>query len=72
MTHPLEAASAPPVDHSDAVTRDIAAIRARIRDAEKARDAWREAGREEKYLEAFVAVEALLLEMEARSRDSNT
>lgn len=72
MNHPLAAATPPPVDHADSVAHDIATIRARIRDAEKARDAWRAAGREEKYLEAYVTVEALLLQMEARARESST
>ncbi len=48
--------------------QDIEAIKARIAEAEFARDAWRAAGREEKYLEAYVTVEALLLQLDARSR----
>lgn len=71
MTHPIEPALPSNDDRASAAKRDIDAIRARIRDAEEARDAWRAAGREEKYLEAYVTVEALVLQMEARSRQSN-
>lgn len=50
------------------IQQDIDAIKARISKAESERDAWRAAGREEKYLEAYVTVEALLLQLEERSR----
>jgi hypothetical protein len=49
--------------------QDVDAIRARISEAESERDAWRAAGREEKYLEAYVTVEALLLQLDAHSRE---
>ena len=48
--------------------QDIEAIKTRLCEAESARDAWRAAGREEKYLEAYVTVEALRLQLDARSR----
>lgn len=46
----------------------IDAIRARLSQAEAQRDAWLATGREEKYLEAYVMVEALVLQLEARTR----
>lgn len=47
---------------------DIDAFKARIARAESARDAWRVAGREEKYLEAYFLVEALELQLGERLR----
>lgn len=47
---------------------DVAAIKKRIAKAESERDAWRAAGPEEKYLEAYFAVEALQLQLDARVR----
>jgi hypothetical protein len=54
--------------HATTVQQDIDAIKARISKAESERDAWRAASREEKYLEAYVTVEALLLQLNERSR----
>jgi len=54
--------------HATTIQQDIDAINARIAKAESERDAWRAAGREEKYLEAYVTVEALLLQLNERSR----
>ena len=48
---------------------EIAALRARIRNAESERDAWRASGRREKYLEAYLMVDALELPRE-RLRNS--
>jgi hypothetical protein len=48
--------------------KDIDAIWARITRAESERDAWRAAGRQEKYLEACVAVEALFSQFGALFR----
>lgn len=48
--------------------QDIDAIRTRISKAESERDAWRAAGREEKYLEAYVTVEALHMQLDAQTR----
>lgn len=47
---------------------DTTAIRARIARAESERDAWRAAGSEEKYLEAYVTVEALRMQLDERAR----
>lgn len=46
----------------------IDAIRARLSRAEAERDAWRATGHEDRYLEAYVMVEALVLQLEARTR----
>ena len=43
---------------------DIDSFKARIAEAETKRDAWRVAGREEKYLEAYFMVEALTLQLD--------
>ena len=45
---------------------DITAINDRIARAESARNAWRAAGREEKYLEAYFLVEALEAQLAER------
>ncbi len=47
---------------------DITAINDRIARAESARNAWRAAGREEKYLEAYFLVEALEVQLAERLR----
>ena len=47
---------------------DITAINDRIARAESARNAWRAAGREEKYLEAHFLVEALEVQLAERLR----
>lgn len=47
---------------------DITAINDRIARAESARNAWRAAGREEKYLEAYFLVEALEAQLAERLR----
>ena len=47
---------------------DIDAIKRRIAKAESERDAWRLAGLEEKYIEAYSMVEALELQLEQRLR----
>lgn len=47
---------------------DIASIKPRLSKAQSDRDAWRAAGREEKYLEAYFMVEALELQLSARQR----
>lgn len=47
---------------------DIDLFKGRIAEAETRRDAWRAAGREEKYLEAYFMVEALELQLEERLR----
>jgi hypothetical protein len=39
-------------------------MRARIAKAESERDGWRAAGRQERYLEAYLMVEALELQLE--------
>lgn len=39
-------------------------MRARITKAESERDGWRAAGRQEKYLEAYLMVDALELQLE--------
>jgi hypothetical protein len=44
---------------------EIVAMRARIAKAEAERDTWRTSGMQEKYLEAYSAVEALELQLEA-------
>jgi hypothetical protein len=43
---------------------EVAAMRARITKAESERDGWRAAGRQEKYLEAYLMVDALELQLE--------
>lgn len=43
---------------------EVAAVRARIAKAESERDGWRAAGRQERYLEAYLMVEALELQLE--------
>jgi hypothetical protein len=48
---------------------EIAALRARIRKAESERDVWRASGRQEKYLEAYLMVDALELQLD-RLRNS--
>jgi hypothetical protein len=48
---------------------EIAALRARIRNAEVERDTWRASGRQEKYLEAYLMVDALELQLD-RLRNS--
>lgn len=45
---------------------EIDAIKIRIAKAESERDAWRLAGLEEKYIEAYSMVEALELQLEQR------
>jgi hypothetical protein len=45
---------------------DIATLKLRIAKSESERDAWRAAGREEKYLESYFMVEALELQLVAR------
>ena len=47
---------------------DIAALQQRIAKAEADRDAWRAAGRQENYLEAFSTVEALETELDQLER----
>ncbi|HEU0203510.1 MAG TPA: hypothetical protein VFR86_24125 [Burkholderiaceae bacterium] len=47
---------------------DIHTLENRIARAETARDAWRAAGQEEKYLEAYFMVEALELQLNERLR----
>jgi hypothetical protein len=47
---------------------DIDSFKGRISRAESERDAWRVAGREEKYLEAYFMVEALELQLDERLR----
>ena len=44
----------------------VSALKLRIARSELQRDAWRAAGREEKYLEAYFMVEALELQLAAR------
>jgi hypothetical protein len=44
--------------------QEITAMRARIAKAESERDGWRAAGRQERYLEAYLMVEALELQLE--------
>ncbi len=48
---------------------EIAALRTRIRKAEVERDTWRASGRQEKYLEAYLMVDALELQLD-RLRNS--
>ena len=50
------------------IQQDIDALRAKISKAESDRDTWRAAGREEKYLEAFLMVEAMQLQLDECSR----
>jgi hypothetical protein len=50
------------------VEEDIDSIKARIADAAARRDAWKAAGREEKYLEAYFMVEALEQQLDDRLR----
>ena len=47
---------------------EIDALLSRIAKAESERDAWRAAGPEEKYLEAYFMVEALELQLDERLR----
>ncbi|WP_280154378.1 hypothetical protein [Piscinibacter sp. XHJ-5] len=47
---------------------DIDSFKRRIADAEIQRDAWRVAGREERYLEAYFMVEALEQQLDERLR----
>lgn len=47
---------------------EIATFKDRIAKAEADRDAWRAAGLEEKYLEAFFLVESLEAQLDARLR----
>jgi hypothetical protein len=51
--------------------QDIDTLQVRIATAETARDAWRLAGREDKYLEAYFMVEALELQLDERRRHHN-
>lgn len=51
--------------------QDIDSFKDRIARAESERDAWRLAGREEKYLEAYFMVEALELQLDERLRRHN-
>jgi hypothetical protein len=44
--------------------QEITAMRARIAKAESERDGWRAAGRQERYLESYLMVEALELQLE--------
>ena len=53
------------------VQEDIDSFKDRIARAESERDAWRIAGREEKYLEAYFMVEALELQLDERLRRHN-
>ena len=48
--------------------QDISTLKARLARAESERDAWRVAGVQEKYLEAYSMVEALELQLAARLR----
>lgn len=43
---------------------EVAALKVRIRKAESERDGWRASGRQEKYLEAYLMVDALELQLE--------
>lgn len=45
---------------------EVSDLKVRIARSEVQRDAWRAAGREEKYLEAYFMVEALELQLAAR------
>lgn len=47
---------------------DVESFKSRIAEAETKRDAWRVAGPEEKYLEAYFMVEALELQLDERLR----
>lgn len=47
---------------------DIATLNQRLAKAESDRDAWRAAGREEKYLEAYFLVEALEMQLDQHVR----
>jgi len=47
---------------------DIASFKDRLARSESERHAWRLAGREEKYLEAYFMVEALELQLDERLR----
>jgi len=47
---------------------DIDSFKGHIAKAESERDAWRLAGREDKYLEAYFTVEALELQLDERLR----
>jgi len=47
---------------------DIDTLKERIAKAESERDTWRSAGREEKYLEAYVIVKALELQLDEQLR----
>jgi hypothetical protein len=51
---------------------DIATLKTRLEKAESERDAWRVAGVQEKYLEAYSMVEALELQLAARLRQSQS
>jgi hypothetical protein len=46
------------------VIEEIAVLKARIAKAESERDGWRAAGRQEKYLETYLMVEALELQLD--------
>jgi hypothetical protein len=50
----------------DLFEEDIGSFKQRIARTEAERDAWRAAGRHEKYLEAYFMVEALQIQLEAR------
>lgn len=51
--------------------QDIAAIRGRIAKAEAERDAWRAAGLQEKYLEAYSLVDTLERQLDERLRQGD-
>ena len=48
---------------------EIDALRSRVAKAESERDAWRAAGPQEKYFEAYFMVEALESQLDQRLRD---
>jgi|RhiMetdeSRZDD1v2_1073273.scaffolds.fasta_scaffold439815_4 hypothetical protein len=49
--------------------QEVDALRSRIAKAESERDAWRAAGPQEKYFEAYFMVEALESQLDRRLRD---
>ena len=49
--------------------QEIDALRSRVAKAESERDAWRAAGPQEKYFEAYFMVEALESQLDQRLRD---
>jgi hypothetical protein len=46
------------------IQRDIEILETRLAQAEVERDAWQAAGRQERYLEAYVKVQALQLQLD--------